>query len=218
MTVQVDDPEHRASTANADTLADRARALRRARGWTLMQLSARTGLAPSTLSKVENRLMSLTYANLRKLSDGLGVDIADLFTAESRPLTSQRVCVTRSGEEVLHESAQYLHAYHGTPLTGRAFAPSVTRLRIRSLQEFGPLLRHPGQEFVYVLSGRVRLVTEDDTDITLRRGDSAYFDCSRAHAFLDCGAPHEETLMLSVMSAPPSEHMDALSRSQADPD
>ena len=63
-------------------LSERLRQLRKQNGWTLNQVSEMTALATSTLSKVENNQTSLTYDNLLKLAEGLGVDMAELFTTE----------------------------------------------------------------------------------------------------------------------------------------
>src|ERR1700756_5288270 len=55
------------------------RSLRMQRGWTLSEVSRRTGLPVSTLSKVENDKMSLTFDKLTRISEGLEIDIAQLF-------------------------------------------------------------------------------------------------------------------------------------------
>ncbi|WP_163362811.1 helix-turn-helix domain-containing protein, partial [Klebsiella aerogenes] len=54
-------------------LGDCLKAARRIRGLTLKEVSERTGMALSTLSKVENHQMSLTYDKLLQLSAGLGM-------------------------------------------------------------------------------------------------------------------------------------------------
>lgn len=61
-------------------LAQRLRALRQARTWTLKQAAAATGVSASTLSKIENGLLSPTYDNLIKIAAGLELDVAELFT------------------------------------------------------------------------------------------------------------------------------------------
>ena len=52
-------------------LAQRLRALRQARDWTLKQAAAATGVSASALSKIENGLLSPTYDNLIKIAAGL---------------------------------------------------------------------------------------------------------------------------------------------------
>ena len=79
---------------------------RLARGWTLADVSARTGLPVSTLSKVENDKISLTYDKLVRLSQGLGIDISRLFggaDAPQRAVTGRR-SVTRSTDSTTSTS------------------------------------------------------------------------------------------------------------------
>ncbi len=57
-------------------------------GWTLADVSSMTGIAASTLSKIENGLLSPSFDKVLQLSRGLGVEIADLLdpqTAEANP-------------------------------------------------------------------------------------------------------------------------------------
>ncbi len=61
------------------SLGDILRDIRSRNHWTLAEVSAMTGLAVSTLSKVENNQMQLTYDRLIQLAQGIGVDIAELL-------------------------------------------------------------------------------------------------------------------------------------------
>ena len=65
-------------------LAQRLRALRQARDWTLKQAAAATGVSASALSKIENGLLSPTYDNLIKIAAGLDLDVAE-FHPVRRP-------------------------------------------------------------------------------------------------------------------------------------
>src|SRR6201986_1971026 len=58
------------------------KALRMQKGWTLAEVSKRTELPVSTLSKIENDRMSLSYDKLARISAGLGVDISQLFAPQ----------------------------------------------------------------------------------------------------------------------------------------
>src|SRR5258708_931035 len=125
------------------TLGDRLRELRKAKGWTLSKVSEMTGLAPSTLSKVENKQISLTYDNLAKLADGLNIDLADLFTPETIQAATGRRTITLKSEGRVHESATYRHTYHGPELSRKALVALESTLKATNLESFGPLNRHP---------------------------------------------------------------------------
>src|SRR3954465_9101788 len=79
------------------------RAARQARGLTLKQVAERTGMALSTLSKVENNQMSLTYDKLLQLTFGLKMEIAELFSpanlrTEPSPIVTARRSISRAGQ------------------------------------------------------------------------------------------------------------------------
>jgi transcriptional regulator with XRE-family HTH domain len=182
-------------------LGDRLRRLRRQRGWTLAQVSAKSGLAISTLSKVENNQIALTYHNLAKLAVGLDLDLADFFTPEAIGERSGRRRVCRRGEGRLHESANYAHEYLCAELSRRRMIPLYTRVKARSIETFGEPIQHPGEEFLFVLEGAIDLYIAPDPPVRLRAGDSCYFDGESGHAAVSVGV--NDALILTVMSAPP---------------
>jgi transcriptional regulator with XRE-family HTH domain len=159
---------------------------RLARGWTLADVSARTGLPVSTLSKVENDKISLTYDKLVRLSQGLEIDISRLFggaDAPQRAVTGRR-SITRSTEGRAIETRNYGHRYVAADLLNKGFIPIVADVRARSLAEFGALVSHPGEEFAYVLEGTVDLYTSLYAPLRLHVGDSIYFDSGMGHAYI----------------------------------
>lgn len=162
-------------------LGARVRELRRARDWTLEQAARQAGLARSTLSKIENGQMSPTYEALKKLAVGLQISVPQLFTPPRRAQVSGRMTVTKSGEGAQHPTATYEHELLAGALTKKAMLPYRARIRARSFEEFDGWVRHDGEEFLYVLTGIVRLLTEFYEPVELRRGDSAYYDATMGH-------------------------------------
>lgn len=172
------------------------RALREQRGWTLADVSERTGLSVSTLSKVENDKMSLTYDKLSRISKGLAIDIGQLFAEGSTPGSaapapmrgfSGRRSVSRSGEGSVIDTPNYGHVYPATELLSKQMVPIFGQPKARTLEEFGELLRHSGEEFSVVLEGAVLFHTELYAPVLLQAGDSVYFDSSMGHAYLRVG-------------------------------
>ncbi|THD81687.1 MAG: XRE family transcriptional regulator [Phenylobacterium sp.] len=165
--------------------------LRLANGWTLSEVSRRTGLPVSTLSKVENDKMSLSYDKLARISRGLEIDIGVLFSTEgpAAPLSlvTGRRSITRAGEGRVIETEPYEHIYPATDLLNKRFVPIVAEIRARSLSEFSELIRHPGEEFTFVLEGTVELHTDLYAPVTLEVGDSIYFDSGMGHVYLSAG-------------------------------
>lgn len=162
-------------------LGERVRQLRKDRSWTLEQAASQAGLARSTLSKIENGQMSPTYEALKKLADGLDISIPQLFTPPSRAQVNGRIAVTKQGEGASHVTTTYEHELLGGALTKKQMLPYRARIRARSFDDFDGWVRHDGEEFLYVLTGVVKLFTEFYEPVELRRGDSAYYDASMGH-------------------------------------
>lgn len=162
-------------------LGERVRSLRRARGWTLEQAAGQAGLARSTLSKIENGQMSPTYEALKKLAEGLSISVPQLFTPPSKAQVSGRMAVTKVGEGQGHATTTYEHELLAGSLSKKQMLPYRARIRARDLAEFDGWVRHDGEEFLFVLTGIVRLFTEFYEPVDLRRGDSAYYDASMGH-------------------------------------
>ncbi|MCZ7676827.1 MAG: XRE family transcriptional regulator [Roseovarius sp.] len=162
-------------------LGERVRGLRKARGWTLEQAARRAGLARSTLSKIENGQMSPTYDALKKLAVGLQISVPQLFTPPQRDQISGRMAVTKAGEGARHATATYEHELLGEALSRKRMLPYRARIRARTVEEFDNWVRHDGEEFLYVLTGVIRLYTEFYKPIEMRRGDSVYYDAAMGH-------------------------------------
>ena len=162
-------------------LGARVRELRKARDWTLEQAAQKAGMARSTLSKIENGQMSPTYDVLRRLATGLDIPVPQLFTPPARDQVMGRLAVTKSDDAVSHPTATYEHELLANALTKKAMLPYRARIRARSMDEFDGWVRHDGEEFLYVLTGVVRLYSEFYEPIDLKRGDSAYYDAAMGH-------------------------------------
>jgi transcriptional regulator with XRE-family HTH domain len=157
------------------------RGLRTAHGWTLEQAASQAGLARSTLSKIENGQMSPTYEALKKLATGLGISVPQLFTPPQRDRITGRMAVTRTDAGAAHATTTYEHELLAESLTHKRMLPYRARVRARSMDEFDGWVRHDGEEFLYVLTGVIRLYTEFYEPVEMRRGDSAYYDATMGH-------------------------------------
>lgn len=158
-----------------------------AQGLSLRALSARAGLPYSTLSKLENGKMALTYDKLIRLALALNIDLKDLFAnAEeaSPPVAVGRRSVTRAGEERDADSKRHSHHYPAADLLGKMMIPIFIDVQARSIDETGGLVRHTGEEFLYVLSGTMELVSDLYAPLPLGPGDSVYFDSGMAHGYV----------------------------------
>ncbi len=129
-------------------LGERVREFRRRNSWTLEEVSHRTGLARSTLSKIENEQMSPTFEVVQRLAAGLQIELPQLFVAAEAAGTSGRRTVTRAGEGRARVTPTYEHELLNVELAQKKMVPFKTRVRARSFEEFSSWVRHPGEEFL----------------------------------------------------------------------
>lgn len=171
------------------------RAQRTQKGVSLRALANSLGISASQLSKIETGKSKVSVDLAMKIAELLGIPAA-VFLAKGKPSASGRRTITRgqSGD------------VHVTP--GMRFQPMcydfkdhdvlywVVTLSAHTLEENGGWRQHPGQEFFYVLSGEVTLLSSLYEPATLREGDSILFDSDQPHAYL-CGEEPAQVLMIN---------------------
>jgi transcriptional regulator with XRE-family HTH domain len=173
-----------APSSGQDALKTVAKALRTRAGLTLTELAERAGLAISTISKIETGQLSPGYETIQRLAIGLGIDVAELFKPRVESVSTGRRGVTRKGQGVRHQSDHYEYEALAADLSQKRFLPLVATIKARSVEEFGQLPAHEGEEFVYVISGSLTLHTEHYEPLSLGAGDSVYFDSRAGHALV----------------------------------
>lgn len=181
------------------------RQLRQRQELTLQQLAERSGLAVSTLSKIENSQLSPTYETLLRLADGLGIDVVELFNGGGdSAMASGRRSITRRDTGVRHSTPQYEYEVYCSDLSRKLFVPLVATIAARSREEFPQLPSHDGEEFIYVLSGTVELSTEHYEPVRLKAGDGCYFDSKMKHACISISANDAKVLWITSRGEPPA--------------
>jgi transcriptional regulator with XRE-family HTH domain len=179
-------------------LGQRVRAQRNRLGWTLEQASHATSLARSTLSKIENGLMSPTYDALIKLAVGLKIDISELFESAEKTPGSGRRSISRQGSGQSHHTPYYDHILLCNDMSNKDMIPFKTRILARSFDDFEEWSQHTGEEFVYVLSGEIELFTEYYEPVRLCPGDSWYIDSRMGHRVISVSPENAEVLWVST--------------------
>jgi len=168
-----------------DAVAPRLRALRQRREATLAELSERTGISVSTLSRLESGGRRPTLDLLMRLATAYRVSLDDLVGAPQ--IADPRVRPKpfyRDGKAIipLTRDTPGLHAYKMV-LPGHPPESAV------------PQRTHGGYDWIYVLSGRVRLALGDE-ELVLEPGEAAEFDTRVPHGMVSASLEPAEVLNL----------------------
>jgi transcriptional regulator with XRE-family HTH domain len=187
----------RVDSEDVDLLvARRLHALRRERRVTLTALAAQTGFSAAHLSRLEKGERQPSIAALLLLARVYGVPVSTLVDEQD----SGNYHVVRSADAVTHHGDDGKY----TILSGARAALSVVRLELPAGRR-SDIARHPGEEWLHVLAGRVALTLAGD-QITLGPHDSVHFDSSLAHQ-LATPARHPATVLIASTSATaPMQH------------
>lgn len=172
------------------------RALRASRRLSLGDVARETGISASFLSLVENGRSDITIGRLTRLVDYYGITITELLPA---PGGRDPDVVRRDETRQLHSPEEGTTIYLLSSGTDRTMLPMLLELAPgASLAERG---HHAGEEFVHVLSGRLRLEVDGSEPYELADGDSAYYKSDRPHMFRNASA--DEPLRLICIDSPP---------------
>lgn len=193
------------------TLGHILRDLRNHRGWTLKEMSEKSGIPVSTLSKVEHDRLTLTYDKLLQLSQKLNIRMSELFAegeSADEGVTARR-SIGKQDDAVRVTTPNYDYYYLCTELRRKRMIPVLTRIRAKSLSEFGDLVRHSGEEYVHVLEGSILVHTEFYDPITLDVGEGIYIDSNMGHAYI-AAEGCDEALVLGVCSSSDESLMSSL--------
>jgi transcriptional regulator with XRE-family HTH domain len=194
------------------TLGRLLRGLRTRNNWTLKEMSERTGIPLSTLAKVEHDRLTLTYDKLQQVSQRLNLRMSELF-AEPEDNTETAVMARRSigstDTAIRVNTKNYDYYFLCPELRRKRMIPLVTRIRAKSVGEFGDLVHHSGEEFIYVLEGTVEVHTEFYDPVVIHAGESIYLDSKMGHAYV-AAEGCDEAVVLGICSSADEGLMESL--------
>lgn len=174
------------STAGARAVAEagpRLRRVRMQRGITLTQLAGATGISKSTLSRLESGQRRPTLELLMALAQAHQVPLDELVGAPPVGDPRVRLRPKRTGDSVV------------VPLTRQPGPIQAFKQVIPAARSTPELCNHEGYEWLYVLSGRLRLLLAEH-DVILNPGEAAEFDTHQPHWFGSTGHGPVEILSL----------------------
>lgn len=171
-------------------VGSRLRRIRTHRGLTLEGAALATGISKSTLSRLENGQRRPTLELLLPLAGLFRVPLDDLVGAPA------------FGDPRIRLTPRPVNGRTVVPLTGKPGGVQAWKIVIPVSQSKPSMRSHDGHEWLYVLSGRMRLIL-DEQDAVLGEGQAAAFDTRQPHWFGSTGAEPAEVLSLFTR---PGEH------------
>lgn len=180
-------------------IGKRIRIFRTSHGMTLQEVSEKTGLSQSYLSKVENSPKAPPVSTLIKISKALGVSMSTLF-GENEDNNSITIVRADQRKYIARDGSQFGYSYQplAPAFANKQMEPHIVILPL-GMDEPPLLIQHEGQELVFLLEGAARLYYGDSVFIA-KAGDCIYFDASVPHMGVSLGG--KEAIALSVIWTP----------------
>ncbi|MER6120954.1 XRE family transcriptional regulator [Streptomyces sp. A0642] len=179
-------------------VAPRLRDLRRSRGLTLESAAQRAGLSPAHLSRLETGRRQPSLPMLLGLARIYGTTVSELL-GEIPP---ERDAIVRGRRFEGAEADGWTYQQAGGP--GRAM--QALRVRVPHGAQ-GDLVRvHPGEEWLYVLAGHLRVIL-GETVHDLAPGDSAHFDSLTPHRIAALDHDGAELLFVHTLLQSPAAEL-----------
>lgn len=187
-------------------------ALRQARtaaGWSMGELARRSGVSQPYISQVERGKFSPSLSTLYRLAGAMDVPTSSLVP----PMRSgAEAGLLRHGEGRVVHMADTPDSPVGRMLSrgGASHLEAFTYELAPDSVDDGVAFSHHGEEFQFVLEGRVLITLDDEEPIELGPGDSLHFDATRTHTWNVPGPGSARVLL--VVSYPEPAHPDRADR------
>ena len=184
-------------------IADRIKSLREDNGIPIEEMAHALGRTPEAYASLESGEHDLTFAFIYKCAAKLGVDVVDLLTSESPRLT--HYSIVRAGDGLPVDSPDGKKYLHKAPFfKNRIGEPFYIEVAYSEELEDQPiaLSHHKGQEFDYVLKGRLRYAFENHIE-EVSAGDTLYFDSGREYGMIAIDG--EDAALISIVFRPKDE-------------
>lgn len=191
-------PEAAEALIEGKRIGERIKFLRQRKHMGLVELGRYTGLSASFLSQLETGRVVPTLRNLARIAMVFSRDLSYFFEPERPELfrvqkASERQKLPQTGAA----DPDYFFESLGQVPTEQAITPYVAEFLPGNGRRVPTAHQHTGAEFLYMLSGHLRLMHEGRTEV-LERGDAVYFDPSVKHSYERMGDEPCTALILTI--------------------
>ncbi|MBL4785142.1 MAG: helix-turn-helix transcriptional regulator [Cohaesibacteraceae bacterium] len=179
-------------------IGERVKSFRKDKGLSLSEVSRQSNISEATLSRIENEQTLVSAANLYILSQVLDVDITAFFEDASKPIRNGVRSIARKNQGIELETARYKAQVLCTDLSSKKMHPAIDTIAARTLDDAGGYNAHPGEEYLYVLKGKLILYSEHYAPLLLDETDSIYFDGTMGHAYVSGSSIPAQILVITT--------------------
>ncbi|MDR0819093.1 MAG: helix-turn-helix domain-containing protein [Oscillospiraceae bacterium] len=165
-------------------IAERIKGLRDDCGYTVEEMAEAANVTLEEYRKYESGVIDFPYSFLHRCAEKYGVDVVELLTGESPHLLGY--AIIRNGKGLQMSRREGFQYFHLAPLFRnklaepfRVIAPFKEEDQTKPIE----LNTHEGQEFDFILSGKMRFVFEKHEEV-LEAGDSVFYDSGRSHGMI----------------------------------
>jgi transcriptional regulator with XRE-family HTH domain len=179
----------------AKSIGRKLKEFRKSMGMTTKRLAEETGLSAPLISRIENGLVMPSVPSLEMLSNVLKTDIGSFFQKNE----AQEYVVSRNGKRTVGITKRgYRTELLAEGMRDRFMEPVIMILKGKDQEKEVPLATHEGQEFSYVLEGKVE-VTLGTKKYILTKGDAAYWKGSTPHKGISLSKKPAKTLNINLI-------------------
>jgi len=168
--------------ATNQQIAARLKGLREALNLTVQEMANNCHLDAQTYLDYESALTEIPLGILHTIAHTCDVELTALLSGEE-PHMHAYALTRRSQGEVVERSMAYQYHALAQSFKNRKAEPFVVTVEPKASGEPVFLNSHKGQEFDYVLKGKLKFLL-NGKEMILEEGDSIYFDCSLPHGMI----------------------------------
>ena len=182
------------------TIYQKIKQLRLKRKITIQDLSAKTGLTPGYLSKIENSEKPPPIPTLVKIAYALNVHISYFFEEDSEAENGPSLIRQNQRKEIIGDYTHLGYRYQAVikKRANGAIKPLIITLPNNMEPEKIPYNYHDGEEMIYVLQGKMSFYYGDEQYL-VEEGDCLYFKSTVPHKVVAVDE-NQQVKILSVLS------------------
>ncbi|OQX16731.1 MAG: XRE family transcriptional regulator [Desulfobacteraceae bacterium IS3] len=186
----------KSASKGVEEVGNRIKMLREEKGLSLDELSKMTGFEVGLLSQIENNEIQPQLGTVIKLSKALDSAFSRIVSGVGEKLYSitrkeDQKTISRSST-LTGKKKLYTYKSLAPEVKGRHMETLIVQLEENPDEEISV---HDGEEFIYVINGRVKLKIGEDR-FELEPGDSAYYLSTTPHVL---GSKNGNATILAVL-------------------